>query len=480
MRPVAIAILTVCVLNGALTNATWAQPGATGHVASLNAEAKRLVDIDPDRSLAVAQQAAAAARERNDTRGEAEALNYVAYGYRSQSLLDLARRHARESVRLYVDAKDGWGEAQGYNALGLIEADDGKFTEALEYHLKALAIRERDGDKEGLSYSYNNLGNVFRNMAEYDKALEYHTRGLTLKIELGNKSSEAYSHHNIGLVYFAMGDYPNALAAYRRGLEIRERLNDPRAIGVSLNAIGSVEARTNPDAALRTYQRALVLRRETGDTRGEMATELNIGEVYRRTGDLVRATAAFDRALALGDRLDAPLMRSTAFKALSEVEAARGNFAAAYQRQLQHLDARDKMFNIENAARFQRLQVAHDAERQQRQIDVLQQQTAMRDAELAHTKTTRTALGVIVLLMVMSCVLLYGRLRLVERVQTLSGLLPICAWCKKVRDDAGYWTQIERYIASRSKAEFTHCICPSCFDQTSASDKAGHTEPRTA
>ena len=43
-------------------------------------------------------------------------------------------------------------------------------------------------------------------------------------------------------------------------------------------------------------------------------------------------------------------------------------------------------------------------------------------------------------------------------------MLPICAWCKKIRDDQGYWTQVEAYVARHSKAEFTHCICPSCRD----------------
>jgi hypothetical protein len=49
------------------------------------------------------------------------------------------------------------------------------------------------------------------------------------------------------------------------------------------------------------------------------------------------------------------------------------------------------------------------------------------------------------------------------RVEVLSGLLPICAWCKKVRHDAGYWGQIEEYISSHSKLEFTHGICPDCL-----------------
>ena len=47
-------------------------------------------------------------------------------------------------------------------------------------------------------------------------------------------------------------------------------------------------------------------------------------------------------------------------------------------------------------------------------------------------------------------------------VKVLRGLLPICCVCKKIRDDKGYWNQIEQYIQQRSEAEFTHGICPDC------------------
>jgi adenylate cyclase len=49
-----------------------------------------------------------------------------------------------------------------------------------------------------------------------------------------------------------------------------------------------------------------------------------------------------------------------------------------------------------------------------------------------------------------------------EKVKLLSGLLPICAWCKKIRDDQGYWNAIEHYLSEHSEAEFTHGICPDC------------------
>lgn len=52
-----------------------------------------------------------------------------------------------------------------------------------------------------------------------------------------------------------------------------------------------------------------------------------------------------------------------------------------------------------------------------------------------------------------------------SEIKTLSGLLPICASCKMIRDDKGYWNQIEAYIRDRSEAEFSHSICPKCAEK---------------
>jgi hypothetical protein len=49
-----------------------------------------------------------------------------------------------------------------------------------------------------------------------------------------------------------------------------------------------------------------------------------------------------------------------------------------------------------------------------------------------------------------------------ENIKTLRGLLPICSSCKKIRDDHGYWNQLETYIGAHSGAEFTHGLCPEC------------------
>ncbi|HLP15695.1 MAG TPA: response regulator, partial [Bacteroidota bacterium] len=53
-------------------------------------------------------------------------------------------------------------------------------------------------------------------------------------------------------------------------------------------------------------------------------------------------------------------------------------------------------------------------------------------------------------------------------VKTLNGLLPICATCKKIRNDEGYWQQVDRYVAEHTEATFTHGICPDCAQKVMA------------
>jgi CheY-like chemotaxis protein len=60
-----------------------------------------------------------------------------------------------------------------------------------------------------------------------------------------------------------------------------------------------------------------------------------------------------------------------------------------------------------------------------------------------------------------------------SRVRQLQGLLPICAYCKRIRDDSNYWNQVESYIAEHLDVRFTHGICPSCLDTVMNADLEG-------
>ena len=64
-----------------------------------------------------------------------------------------------------------------------------------------------------------------------------------------------------------------------------------------------------------------------------------------------------------------------------------------------------------------------------------------------------------------------------SKVKTLSGLLPICSGCNKIRDDKGYWSQVEGYIQEHTDAQFTHGLCPDCIRKYFPEMEAGNPPP---
>ncbi len=65
-----------------------------------------------------------------------------------------------------------------------------------------------------------------------------------------------------------------------------------------------------------------------------------------------------------------------------------------------------------------------------------------------------------------------------EKIKTLKGLLPICAWCKKIRDDKGYWKKVEDYLGEHTDALLTHGICPECYKKAKLGKSGGQREDR--
>jgi len=67
-----------------------------------------------------------------------------------------------------------------------------------------------------------------------------------------------------------------------------------------------------------------------------------------------------------------------------------------------------------------------------------------------------------------------------SKVKTLSGLLPICSGCNKIRDDQGYWSQVEGYIQEHTNAQFTHGLCPDCIRKYFPEMEAGNPLPASS
>ena len=456
-----------------------AQAPNASSAAALNAESKRISNDNAEKSGEIARHALEVAREAGDAINAAEALHNLAVAQRNLGRYDMAREFAQQSAAGYAAAGDGVGESQGYNTLGLIYADLGDYPRALEMHHKALAIRLRINDRRGLSYSYNNLGNMYRNVQDYPRALENHFKSLELKKELGDRSSMAFSYANIGTVYSSMGQPGKALESLREALRIRQELGEERFVASTYNAMGLALDETDPGAALAEFEKALAIRQKLGDKRGMAGTLGNIGDVQRRLDRPDLAVAALTRAVALADEIKSPVLQIEIYGHLAAAEAARGNFKAAFDWQQKHAVLKDRTFNQENSDRLNRLNASYEAAQREQQIALLNTEKELQRAQLQRQRL----IGAAGVLLVGTLVMLYLLRRRSEKryrqqaeelqkaidtAQTLRGLLPICAACKRIRDDRGTWQPLEQFISSRSDADFTHGYCPPCSEKAMA------------
>jgi hypothetical protein len=116
---------------------------------------------------------------------------------------------------------------------------------------------------------------------------------------------------------------------------------------------------------------------------------------------------------------------------LAEVYEAQGDLSEALYQYKRFHAIKDQVFNEESDQRIRNLQSLHQTE------------AARREAEIYRLKNV-------------------DLVEALEKVKQLSGLLPICANCKKIRDDAGYWHDVAVYIRDHSEADFSHGICPDC------------------
>lgn len=448
-----------------------AQAPTPSSAAALNAEAKRISDAQAEKSGEIARQALLSARASGDAINAAEALHNMAVAQRNLGRYDLAAEFAQQSTDGYASAGDRKGEAQGFNTLGLIASDRGDYPRALEYHHKALAIRLATGDQQGLSYSYNNLGNMYRNVQDYPRALEHHRKAIEIKKAIGDKASLAFSHANVGTVYRSMGEPERALEAYRESLRIREELGDKRGMASTYNSIGLTLEPTRPADALQEYEKALAIREALNDRRGIAGTLTNIGNTWRKLDQPGRAVAPLMRALEIATEIKAPVVQIEIYERLASTDAALGNFKGAYEWHQKFTALKDQTFNQENSDRLNRLNAAYEATQREQQIALLNAQTELQKAQLQRQR----AFGIAGILIAGAVALLYVHRRQAEQLRaanetakTLRGLLPICAECKKIRDDRGAWQPLENYISSRSDADFTHGYCPTCSDRVIA------------
>ncbi len=163
------------------------------------------------------------------------------------------------------------------------------------------------------------------------------------------------------------------------------------------------------------------------------------GGVYTRLGLLDKAEELITRGLEITRELELKDWEILCLKNITDLYEAKGDLRKAlmYSRELS--TCIEEHLNEKSMNRIAGLQVRFETEKKEKEAEIYR----LKNVELLRMN--------------------YQLREALAHVRTLQGMLPICANCKKVRDDDGYWQQIESYISEHSDAKITHGICPECM-----------------
>ncbi len=392
-------------------------------------------------------------------------------------VVELRRRHA-----------DSAGLGRSLNSFGTAHYQMGQYEVALEAYLESLAFRRAIGDQVGVARVLTNIGLSYRDMRRYERALPVLEEALDVAEATGHPFALGYALTCLGELETELGRYAEARAHLERSMAIYDS-GDPRitpddsASGWALNtpAIALIDIRQgNPRAAIPRLQEMLRISRERDRSRGEARANLYLAEAYRALGDRPAALESARQALAIARRIEQRAIVLVALRQLTELEELAGDTRAAlaYLRAYQALS--DTVFDQASAQRIAMMETRAETQ-------ALQAERTRQAALIARQRLVgllgggALALGAVLLVQLVRAnrrgrergqALTRANAELertnadlraaLSEVRTLKGLIPICARCKRIRDDQGFWEAVETYIGDRSEASFSHSICTHC------------------
>lgn len=297
---------------------------------------------EPQSALEHLPAAAARFHELADPAGEARALNNLGVAHwllgdapkaleRYRSVLDLRRLHRdragegytllgiagaqgsmgesaqalegyRAALAIWQELGDREGEAETRNSMGTVLVDLGDFDRARLEFQAALDLWRKSGNRNRQGYALSNLGWADLGRREYQTAIASQTAALAIFQATGDKRSESYAYHHLGSASAGLGEKSTALGHFQRALEIRRATGDRFAEAYTLQAIADL----THDPAL--WQKALDIRRAIPDHQGLIVTLGALARHHRDRGELDRARAEIEEAIALIESRRAALL----------------------------------------------------------------------------------------------------------------------------------------------------------------------------
>ncbi len=430
-----------------------------------------------------------------DTSGLSFVYNNLGLFYWRTSQDDSALYYYRQALKMRQQIGEELNSATVLNNIGVIYHNWNQYEEALQYYLQSMEIRRRKKDHEGVALLLNNIGRTYYDWGKYEKAFDYFEKGFNKSQSIDFTNGIAYSKMNFALVNRKKEHYQAALDNLFEALKAYEEINYGAACGLVSNEISKTyNMMQKPKKAIEWATKGLnIAINKENENHHSMALQ-NLGMAYQLQGDYGRAIDTLLKSLSISKKIKRPALSIETYQMITEIYEKTGRHKQALHYFRKHQQFQDSIFNVRSQALISDLQLKYETKERERENALLVRQSNLQSRIIKKQQSMNIFISIAAILLVFLTLALFvvnrhkvktNRLlahfnkkiiqqrndlerkntelnHALQKVKQLSGLLPICASCKKIRDDKGYWNELDAYIRDHSEAEFSHSICPEC------------------
>jgi tetratricopeptide (TPR) repeat protein len=463
----------------------------TDPIGYLLARTNLLEGTEPQEAMRLAKEGLLVARRQKDTEKEAAFLSSVAFCSTQTGDLAQAVQYGHEALALSTRLGNRERMAKAHNILGITYTFMGSYSRALDEGLEALRIRQQLGLEAATLQSLNLVGVIYHRSGQYKKAIEYYQTILEQSSKAPATPRFILANLNIGFAKYKLGLFSEALEHHLLALATAKQIQDTTYLNYAYFNIGLTytDLQNYPEAT-RFLQLALAGYR-AHDQKFALAQVLNaLGRLDLLTGESERGVRWTLEGASLAEAIKAKDELKMSYELLSALYEKRGDHAKALKFYKLYAQTKDSIFSNQESEKIADIAMKVVTLKKDYEIGSLKKEQVISSLKLQKERyfTFILASSVLTLSLFILVLIRYGtktrgsklllqttNLKLqilntelqetLREVRTLSGLLPICAKCKKIRDDDGYWQQLEGYISKHTSATFSHGICPPCAEE---------------
>lgn len=328
-------------------------------------------------------------------------LNYWRTGYYKE-----AEQYFVEALKLRTEINDKKAISVSYNNLGVLHWNWGNYFKALKFYLSALELKDQVKDSTGLVLVLNNIGMLYAKFGDFDKTKEYYFNGLEVAKKINYTFGIAYSYENIGTYYLSQKLYNEADNNFQKSLQLYKEIVHKGGMCNSYNHLGNLNYELeNLNAAISYYLQAYQLAAEASDRKATILAFNNLGRAYIKIKDYTNAKLYLNKALDMMVKESLPDYLRDTYEYLSISYENSGDISKAFYYLKLSKEISDSLYNSENFRVISDFKEKYEAERKEKENEVLKAKAAIQAAELE--KKNYLTNFIIIVLVLITIVLVY-------------------------------------------------------------------------